>query len=95
MSTSHHGRSPLARLILAAGGIAAFIVVCETAWVVSVYAGSAGILAGAAVIGAVFTACWYFFRVRPLLRAARPARDCEPVTQVVLADSETPAQLAA
>ena len=73
MSTSHHGRSPLARLILAAGGIVAFIAVCEAAWVASVLAGPSGVIAGGAVICAVFTACWYFFRVRPALRAARPA----------------------
>ena len=61
------------RLILAAGGVVAFIAVCEAAHVVSVLAGRAGVIAGGAVICAVFTACWYFFRVRPALRAARPA----------------------
>jgi hypothetical protein len=73
VSTSHHGRSPLARLILAAGGIAAFTAVAEAAHVVSVLAGRSGVIAGGAVIAAVFTACWYFFRVRPMLRAGRPA----------------------
>jgi hypothetical protein len=93
--TSHHGRSLLARLAFAAGGVVAFVAVCEAAWMVSVLAGPGGVIAGAAVIVAVFTACWYVFRVRPMLRAARPARNCEPVTQAVLADSEAPAQLAA
>jgi hypothetical protein len=73
VSTSHHGRSPLARIALAAGGVAAFVAVCEAAWVVSVLAGPGGVIAGAAVIVAVFTACWYVFRIRPELRAARPA----------------------
>jgi hypothetical protein len=73
VSTSHHGRSPLARLALAAGGIAAFIAVCEAAWVVSVLAGPSGVIAGGAVISIVFAACWYYFRVRPMLRAVRPA----------------------
>jgi hypothetical protein len=73
VSTSHHGRSPLARLALAAGGIAAFVAVCEAAWVVNVLAGPSGVIAGGAVISAVFAACWYVTRVRPVLRAARPA----------------------
>lgn len=73
MSTSNHGRSPLARLALAAGGIAAFVAVCEAAHVVSVLAGPRGVIAGAGLICAVFTACWIFFRIRPLLRLARPA----------------------
>lgn len=73
MSTVHHGRSPLARIALAAGGVAAFIAVCEAAWVVSVLAGPSGVIAGGAVIAAVFAACWYVTRVRPALRAARPA----------------------
>jgi hypothetical protein len=73
VSISHHGRSPLARLILAAGGIAAFVAVCEIAHVVSVLAGPGGVIAGVMMIAAVFTACWYVVRVRPQLRAARPA----------------------
>jgi hypothetical protein len=77
------------------GGILAFVALAEAAHVVSVLAGRTGVIAGAAMIGAVFTACWYVFRVRPLLRAARPARNCEPVTHAVLVDSEPPAQLAA
>jgi hypothetical protein len=64
----------LARLILAAGGIVAFIAVCEAAHVVSVLAGRAGVIAGAAVICAVFTACWYVFRVRPMLHPVPLAR---------------------
>ena len=79
MSIVHHGRSPLATLALAAGGIAAFIAVAEAAWVVSVLAGPGGVIAGAALICAVFAGCWYYFRVRPMLRLARPARKCEPV----------------
>jgi len=70
---SHHGRRPAVKAAQAAGGIVAFIAVCEAAHVVSVLAGPRGVIAGAAVIGAVFAACWIFFRVRPLLRAARPA----------------------
>jgi hypothetical protein len=62
----------------AAGGILAFVGLAEAAHVVSVLAGPSGLIAGAAVIVAVFTACWLTFRVRPALRLARPARNCEP-----------------
>ena len=87
MSIVHHGRSPLARLALAAGGIAAFIAVAEAAWVVSVLAGPSGVIAGGAVAVGVFAACWYVFRVRPLLHAARPA----PVRMPDPAESLEPA----
>lgn len=73
MSVSHHGRRPAVKAAHAIGGIVAFIAVCEAAHVVSVLAGPAGVIAGGAVIAVVFTACWYVFRVRPALRAARPA----------------------
>jgi hypothetical protein len=84
VSTVHHGRRPLARLALAAGGVVAFIAACEAAHVVSVLAGPAGVIAGAMLAVAVFAACWYVTRVRPLLRAARPApvRLPEPVTDL-------------
>jgi hypothetical protein len=70
---SHHGRRGAVKAAQAVGGIAAFIAVCELAHVVSVLAGPRGVIAGAAVIAAVFIACWYVVRVRPQLRAARPA----------------------
>ena len=73
MSTSHHGRRAAVKVAYAFGGILAFVALAEAAHVVSVLAGPSGVIAGGAVIGAVFTACWYVFRVRPLLRAARPA----------------------
>jgi hypothetical protein len=38
-----------------------------------------GVLAGAAVITAVFAACWITRNIRPLLHPARPARTCDPV----------------
>ena len=93
MSTSHHGRRPAVKAAQAAGGVIAFIALAEVAHVVSVLAGPSGVIAGGAVICAVFAACWYVFRVRPLLHPARPAPACEPVT--AFADGETPAQLAA
>ena len=73
MSVSHHGRRPAVKAAHALGGIFAFIAVCEAAHVVSVLAGPSGVIAGGAVIAAVFAACWYVVRVRPALRAARPA----------------------
>ena len=84
VSTSHHGRRPAVKAASAAGGVVAFIAVCEAAHVVSVLAGRSGVIAGGAVIAAVFAACWYVTRVRPLLRAARPApvRLPEPATDL-------------
>lgn len=71
MTPSDHGRPPLARLVLAAGGIAALAAVCECADLAARYFGA---LAGAALICAVFAACWAVRRVRPLLRPVPPAR---------------------
>lgn len=70
MNPSKHDRSPLARIILAAGGITAVLAVCGAADLAARYYGT---LAGAALISGVFAACWIVFRVRPLLHAARPA----------------------
>lgn len=89
MSTVHHGVRPAAK---AARAALAFITVAEVAHVVSVLAGPRGVIAGVAVIGAVFAACWFAFRVRPLLRSARPARDCTPVAP---AEIRPPARIAA
>ncbi|MGO8729841.1 MAG: hypothetical protein ACLQK8_24690 [Streptosporangiaceae bacterium] len=54
-----------------AGGIAAVIAVAEAARLAS---RAFGITAGAAVIGAVFAACWIIWRVRPMLHPVPLAR---------------------
>jgi hypothetical protein len=95
MSTSHHGIRPAVKARRAVGGAVAFVAVCEAAHVVSVLAGPRSVMAGAAVIVAVFTACWIIFRVRPVLRPADRARRCEPAAVPVLAESQEPARLAA
>ena len=76
MSTSHHGHSIAVKAAQAAGGIAAFIALAEAAHVVSVLAGPSGLIAGTALIVAVFTACWYVHRVRPMLHpVSQPPRE--------------------
>ncbi len=62
MNLSKHGRRPLARLALAAGGIGALIVVAGFA---DLAARHFGVLAGAALICAVFAGCGLAFRPRP------------------------------
>ena len=71
MTASNHGRHLLARIILAAGGIAVFLAVCGAA---DLAARHYGTLAGVAVISGVFAACWAFRRVRPLLHPVSLAR---------------------
>ena len=68
---SNHARSPLARIALAAGGIAAVLAVCEAA---NLAARHLGTLAGAAVVTFVFAACWAVTRIRPLLHPVPLAR---------------------
>ena len=76
MSTSHHGRRGAVKAAQAAGGIAAFIGLAEAAHVVSVLAGRSGLVAGVALVAAVFTACWLVHRVRPLLHpVSQPPRE--------------------
>ena len=76
MSTVHHGRRGAVKAAQAAGGIAAFIALAEAAHVVSVLAGPSGLIAGVALVAAVFAACWYVHRVRPLLHpVSQPPRE--------------------
>jgi hypothetical protein len=90
LNPSNHVRSPLARLILAAGGIAALVAVAAAAHAVAGLAGGTrGTLAGIFLVGAVFSGCGLASRVhrrepqltRPAqVRLPVPARDaCEPV----------------
>ena len=74
MSASNHGRSIAARAAYAAGGIAVFIGLAEAAHVVNILAGPSGLVAGVALVVAVFAACWYVWRVRPMLHPVPPAR---------------------
>ena len=75
MTTSKHGRRPLARLALAAGGVGTLIAVAAAA---QFAAHRLGATAGAALAGAVFAGCWIVFRVRPLLHPARPRAAAMP-----------------
>jgi hypothetical protein len=92
VSTVHHGVRPAAKAARAVLGVVAFVTVAEVAHVVSVLAGPSGVIAGVAVAGVVFAACWIIFRVRPALRLARPARTCEPDAP---AEIRLPARIAA
>ena len=58
MTTSHHARSPLARLVLAAGGIAAFVTLAEAMKLIAgTIGGARGTLAAVLLAGAVFSGC--------------------------------------
>jgi hypothetical protein len=88
VTTSNH---VVTRAVYAVGGIAVVAVVCEAA---NLAAMARGAMAGAAVIVAVFAACWIIHIARPLLHPARPARTCEPEL-AVLADDSPAVQIAA
>jgi hypothetical protein len=62
--------------VKAAGGIATVLALAAAAGLAARHSGA---LAGAALISAVFAACWIVRRVRQLLHPARPARNCAPV----------------
>ena len=90
MSTSHHGVRLGVKARRAAGGVVAFVGVCEAAHVVNVLlGGERGVIAAVALVCAVFTACWLAFSVVPQLRHPAPARhrargrDPEPITEPV------------
>jgi hypothetical protein len=55
-----------------------------------------GVLAGAALVGAVFAACWLVFGVRPVLHP-QPQRPREPqvTSPATLAEGQEPARIAA
>ena len=79
MNPSNHARSPVARIVLAAGGIGALVVVAAMARYV---AGIYGTLAGVLVAGALFGGCGLVsslrtFRAAGLTRPA-PVRLPEP-----------------
>lgn len=88
MSTSNHVAVKAAS---ATGGIAAVAVVIGAAQLAS---RAYGVTAGAALIVAVFAACWIFHRVRPALHPVRRPRASIP-HQPVMDDCETPARIAA
>ena len=89
MSTSHHGHSIAVKAAQAAGGIAVFIGLAEAAHVVSVLAGPSGLVAGVALVAAVFAACWYVWRVRPLLHpVSQPPREPQLPAQAGNAPAE-------
>ena len=83
MNQSQHARSPLARLALAAGGIAAFFAVAAVAYRA---AAAYGTLAGILIAGAVFGGCGLVsslrsFRAAGLTRPA-PVRLPEPAADM-------------
>ena len=84
MSTSNHV------IVKAASGIAALAVLIEAAELAS---RAYGVTAGAALIVAVFTACWIIHRVRPALHPER-LRISVP-RQPVMDECEPPARIAA
>lgn len=95
MSTSHHGIRPAVKLLRATGTATAFIGLCEAAHVA---AEARGVLAGVAVVGMAFLACWIVHQFRELRHPAparRPARGRDPVTAGPAALAEEQAQLAA
>ena len=68
MNTSHH---VAAKVASAVGGIAAVFAMCGAA---DLAARRYGPIAGAALICAVFAACWFVHRVRPMLHPVPLAR---------------------
>ncbi len=68
MFTSHHAAVKAASAV---GGIAAVLAVGEAA---NLAARHLGVTAGAALIMAVFVACWIIWRVRPSLHPVPLAR---------------------
>ena len=89
MNTSHHAAAKVAS---AAGGIAAVAVVCEAAQLAS---RALGVIAGVAVITAVFAARWIIWRVRPLLHPVPLARRSGTREAEVTAETVTLAGTAA
>jgi hypothetical protein len=95
MSTSHHGIRPAVKARRAAGGVVAFVALCEAAHVA---AEARGVPAGVAVVIMAFLACWIVHQFRELRHPAparRPARGRDPVTAGPAALAEEQAQLAA
>lgn len=82
----HASNHAAARVASAAGGIAAVLAVGGAA---NLAARHFGVLAGVALIGAVFAACWFAHRVRPLLHP-QPQRPREP--QLPAQAGNTPAE---
>lgn len=76
MTTSHRDRSPLARTILAAGGIAALVALAEAEKVIAgTIGGARGLLAAVLLAGAVFSGCGLAHNLRRYRaeRLTRPA----------------------
>ena len=89
MNASNHAA---AKAAMAAGGIAAVLVVCEAA---NLAGRHLGVIAGAAVIVAVFAACWLVHRVRPMLHPVPLARRSGTREAEVTAETVTLAGTAA
>src|SRR5450755_3882054 len=97
MSTVHHGIRPAVKLLRATGTATAFIGLCEAAHVA---AEARGVLAGVAVVGMAFVACWLVRQFRELRHPAparRSSRGRDPglPAPLALAENQEPAQLAA
>ena len=82
-----------AKAAMAAGGIAAVLVVCEAA---NLAGRHLGVIAGVAVIVAVFAACWLVHLIRPMLRpVSRRPREPQVTSPAALAESQQSARIAA
>jgi hypothetical protein len=76
VTTSNHDRSPLARLALAAGSVAALIVLAEVMKLIAgTIGGARGTLAAVLLAGAVFSGCGlvHSLRSRRVPGLTRPA----------------------
>ena len=89
MNASNHAAVKVAT---AGGGIAAVLAVCEAA---NRAGRHLGVTAGAALIVAVFAACWIIWRVRPLLHPVPLARRSGTREAEVTAETVTLAGTAA
>jgi len=87
VSTANHAAVKAASAI---GGIAAFAAVIEAADLAS---RACGVTAGAALIVAVFAACWIIHRIRQALHPVRPRASVPH--RPVMDDCEPPARIAA
>jgi len=65
VTSSHHARSPMARLVLAAGGIAAVATLAEAMKLTAgTIGGTRGLLAAVLLAGAVFSGCGLIHSLR-------------------------------
>ena len=91
MNPSQHARSPLARILLAAGGIGALFAIAAVAYRA---AAAYGALAGILIVGAVFGGCGLLSALRTF-RTAGLTRPATVRLPEAAADAPEPARTAA